>query len=419
MILNISIKNFRSYKNEAVFSMEPNSSTSKSSNIFQIGDYRILKASLIYGPNASGKSNVVRAFYEILRLIKFKPKVGRNISLNDPFMFDSNNIDSPIEFIIEFLVNGIKYKYEIQLKENVILKEELNWFPKKQRQQQNLFKRNIYDEEKTIQSGVTADFLGGKKISIFSNQLIMSKFGDDEPMEILTEVFLYFDQMYVYNATSKLHYELLKNNVSSELSRDKNLKRRLEKLITAIDTKIVGLEINERESNEDEEIAKYSKTTYDVFGLHNFYSNNEVVDRKALNIKEESVGTQNLYALGTKIFKTILSGGVLIIDELDTSLHPYVTKMILMIFLDEDINNKGAQIIFTTHDVTLLDKDIVRKDQIWISEKNTDGSTDLFSLQDFEGLREDISFEKWYLSGKFGGIPQIKSLKEVFADGIS
>ncbi|WP_291096692.1 ATP/GTP-binding protein [Empedobacter sp.] len=417
MILNITIRNFRSYKDEIVFSMEPNSSKSKSSNIFHNGEYKILKSALIYGPNASGKSNIVRAFFEILKLIKYKPKVGREISLNDPFLFDDKNLNSPIYFNLEFVLNKIKYQYEIILKDNIILKEELNWYPKKY--PQNLFKRNEYNENETIQYGVIGEFLGGKKISVFPNQLLMSKFGDDEPLEILTDVFLYFDNLYVYNATSKLHYDLLKNNVSSELSKDPNLKSKLEKLINAIDTKIVGIEINEKDIDLDEEISRYTKENFDVYGLHNFYSNEKIVDKRPLNLKEESVGTQNLYALGTKIFKTIIEGGVLIVDELDTSLHPYVTKMILMIFLDEEINSKGAQIIFTTHDVTLLDKDIVRKDQIWISEKNIDGSTDLFSLQDFEGLREDTAFDKWYLSGKFGGIPQIKSLKEVFNNEIS
>ena len=79
---------------------------------------------------------------------------------------------------------------------------------------------------------------------------------------------------------------------------------------------------------------------------------------------------------------------------------------------DDDLNTNGAQLIFTTHDVTLLDQDLVRKDQVWITEKNQEGSTDLYSLQDFEGLREDTPFEKWYLAGKFGGLPQIKNLKK-------
>ncbi len=102
------------------------------------------------------------------------------------------------------------------------------------------------------------------------------------------------------------------------------------------------------------------------------------------------------------------------IDELDTSLHPYITKMIVMMFQSEKLNPNNAQLIFTTHDVSLLDKDLVRKDQVWIAEKNEQGATDLYSLQDFEGIPDDVSFEKWYMAGKFGGLPQIKSIESIF-----
>ena len=144
------------------------------------------------------------------------------------------------------------------------------------------------------------------------------------------------------------------------------------------------------------------------------YDNNILVGETTLSLLEESIGTQSLFVLGAKIIETLEKGSVLVVDELDTSLHSFITKMIIMLFQDKNINNKNAQLIFTTHDISLLDKDLIRKDQVWITEKNDKGETDLYSLQDFENLREDTSFDKWYLSGKFGGVPQIKSLKDFF-----
>jgi AAA15 family ATPase/GTPase len=88
--------------------------------------------------------------------------------------------------------------------------------------------------------------------------------------------------------------------------------------------------------------------------------------------------------------------------------------MLLMIFHSEEVNTKNAQLIFTTHDVSLLDRDLIRRDQVWIAEKNNKGQTEIFSLQDFDGLREDSPFEKWYLAGKFGGLPKIKSIDSLF-----
>jgi hypothetical protein len=108
-------------------------------------------------------------------------------------------------------------------------------------------------------------------------------------------------------------------------------------------------------------------------------------------------------------------GNTLIVDELDTSLHPFITKMIVMLFQSQTTNPKNAQLIFTTHDVSLLDRDLIRRDQVWIAEKSEKGSTELYSLQDFD-VREDTPFEKWYLAGKFGGLPQIKSIESLFVE---
>ena len=154
------------------------------------------------------------------------------------------------------------------------------------------------------------------------------------------------------------------------------------------------------------------------------------IGKKELPFKEESVGSQNLYTLGAKIIEALEIGSVLVVDELDTSLHPFITRMILMMFLDDDLNTNGAQLIFTTHDVTLLDQDLVRKDQVWITEKNQEGSTDLYSLQDFEGLREDTPFEKYSsikrtaifpafkTSDKFLQSPSSFTISSVFTLGI-
>jgi len=123
-----------------------------------------------------------------------------------------------------------------------------------------------------------------------------------------------------------------------------------------------------------------------------------------------------LYILGGLVVRTLEKGGVLLVDELDTSLHPFLTKLIVMIFQSEKINNKNAQLIFTSHDVSLMDRDLLRKDQIWLAEKSDPGNSELYSLQDFDNLREDTPFEKWYMAGKFGGLPNIKSVENIFDD---
>lgn len=413
MVVSIELKNYRSYKQKVTYTLEASSSRAKDFNYVEVNEFRILKTSFMYGPNASGKSNIVRAFYELRNLIIKKPTLDDSLIIYDPFKFDVDSSSCPVEMEIEILLSGIKYRYVTKIELKNILEEALYYYPNKR--EVTLFERNPFDEKTNIQKGHLGDKFGKKEITVFKNQLLLSKFGDDEPHEIISEVFLYFKRMYVYNATNKLHYELLNKNVSKELLENNTLKSKLEKLINYADTKIKGIEINESDLNKKRRIDYlWDRTGYNISGIHDLFKNNEIVGETTLSLLEESIGTQSLVVLGAKIIEALENGSVLIVDELDSSLHSFITKMIVMLFQDENINNKNAQLIFTTHDITLLDKDLIRKDQIWITEKNNKGETDLYSLQDFENLREDTSFDKWYLAGKFGGIPQIKSLIDMF-----
>ncbi len=411
MILNLRLKNYRSYKDEVVYTLEASSSKAKEFNYFECEDFKVLKTSLMYGPNASGKSNIVRFFFELKNLIIKKPKVDEPIIIYDPFKFEINSSKNPIEIDLEFLIENIKFKYIIKIQEDYVFEERLYYYPNKR--EVVLFERNEFNPETTIQKGLLGSQFGKKEISVFKNQLILSKFGDDEPNEVITEVYRYFNKMFVYNSTSKIHYEVFSNKVSEDLLENKVLKNKLEKLINYADTKIKGLDIvkiGQSESSKNDYLWK--KNDFNIRGIHDLFDGEKLVGKSALPLLEESVGTQTLFVLGAKVIEALENGTVLIIDELDTSLHSFITKMIVMLFQDKKINSKNAQLIFTTHDISLLDKDLIRKDQVWITEKNDKGETDLYSLQDFENLREDTSFDKWYLSGKFGGVPQIKSLTD-------
>lgn len=412
MILNIRLKNYRSYKDEVIYTLEASSSKAKEFNYYDSEDFKVLKTSLMYGPNASGKSNIVRLLFELRNLIIKKPKVDEQLLIYDPFKFDINSAKEPIEIDVEFLIANIKYKYITKIEQDFVFEEYLYYYPNKR--EVVLFERDEFKEDSTIQKGFLGSQFGKKEISVFKNQLLLSKFGDDEPHEIITEVFRYFNRMFVYNATSKIHYEVYSNKVSEDLLENLNLKAKLERLINYADTKIKGLDIVKiGNSNNNKTDYFWKKSDFNIKGIHDLYDGDNYVGDAELSLLEESVGTQTLFVLGAKVIEALENGTVLIVDELDTSLHSFITKMIVMLFQDKNINSKNAQLIFTTHDISLLDKDLIRKDQVWITEKNSKGETDLYSLQDFENLREDTSFDKWYLSGKFGGVPQIKSLTDL------
>lgn len=423
MILQLKVKNYRSYKEETVFSMEANSTSHKLENVFEINNdkqkARLLKTAIIYGANASGKSNVIRAFFELRKFILIKPKVGDDIELYEPFKFDISSKEKPCEFELTFIgPNNIKYIYKTAIVIDRVLEEELYYYPNGKKT--TVFKRAKYKESNRVQKGLLGDSFGKKEINVFANQLLLSKFGDDEPHELLTDVFIYFRKIEIINATNESHKEFYLKKVSEDLFEDKQLKQKLVKLIKAADTKIFDINItkikDDTSSNLNEEAKKLiEKNPFSIYGVHDVYLNDDVVGFDSLPFNQESTGTQSIYLLGGKILRTLEKGGLMIVDELDTSLHPFITKMIVMIFQSETTNPKNAQLIFTTHDVSLLDRDLIRRDQVWIAEKSEKGSTELYSLQDFD-VREDTPFEKWYLAGKFGGLPQIKSIESLFVD---
>lgn len=414
MILQLKVKNYRSYKEETVFTMEANSSSYKSFNVCEINnekqDFKLLKTAIIYGANASGKSNIIRALFELTHLILNKPVIDQKIRIYEPFLFDTNSNNKPTEIELRFIgPKNIKYEYRVCIHSNVILEEDLNYYPNGKIT--NLFSRKPFNPESHFQKGILGDQFKKKEFNVFENQLLLSKFGDDEPHELLTEVFLYFRNYSIINATNKIQRQFIETELNDYLYNNEIIKEKLSKLIKGADTKVKNiLIVKEQEITS----SRSRKDYYTVFGNHDVYINDTITDHYNLPLKEESVGTQSLFYIGAEVLKVLDKGGVIVVDELDTSLHPYLTKMIVMLFQSKTTNPKDAQLIFTTHDVSLLDRDLIRRDQVWIAEKDEKGSTDLYSLQDFDGLREDTPFEKWYLAGKFGGLPQIKSIESLF-----
>jgi AAA15 family ATPase/GTPase len=152
-------------------------------------------------------------------------------------------------------------------------------------------------------------------------------------------------------------------------------------------------------------------------GQHSFFNKKNLLHQEAgLSFDEESNGVKTLFSVGGRMLDALSKGETIFVDELETSLHPYLSKVLVSLFQNKRINKKNAQLIFTTHDTNLLDKTLFRKDQVWFAQKDEFGETDLYSLQDYSDVREDTPFDKWYLAGKFGGIPNIKSLENLFID---
>lgn len=433
MILNITLKNYRSFKTESTFTLIAESSKNKEQNVFiqplakGEDEIRLLNTALIYGANASGKTNLLRAIFEIIRFIgKSKPKAGEKIPIYDPFLFASETKESPVEFTIEFVgKDNIKYKYELSFNSKNVIKEELTYWPNNKLTL--LFSRALPDDLESLKHiGQLGSTYKNKEIEIFHNQALLSKFGEEIPNEIISEVYIYISKIEVINACSSRKLSTLRKETREKMAKDSTLLQKMNELIQFADTGLNGInikEINEADLNLPKDIPDTAKNKflndykYFVTGKHPFYQNSQLSkEEEQLPFDEESQGTNTLFALGGRLLQAIENGEVIFVDELETSLHPYLSKLLVSLFQNARINKKNAQLIFTTHDVTLLDRTLFRKDQVWFAEKDKFGATNLFSLQDFNDVREDTPFDKWYLAGKFGGIPNIQSLEALFVE---
>lgn len=409
MILNLEFKNYRSFKGSCSFTTEPTSSKAKANNLCEIetkaeGSKKALKISLIFGANASGKTNLIKFLYGFRRwVLNMDNRVGEDIVLYQPFRFDSETANAPIEFSLEFIAQKIRYKYEVSFTKTQIESESLISYPNGKQTQ--LYERVLLPDDKesdTIKLG--ASLAAYKPFNVFKNQLLLSKFLKDTPCEPITNAAKYLADMVISNG---FHEDTI-------LGEDKEMlrwlyshpdnKKMLVEFLAFADTGVADFQLEKRSGNVE------------VTSLHGLYKDGEGIGKIDLPFREESFGTRALFIIGCHILQALQSGSPFFIDEMDSGLHSYVTQLIVDIFRNERINKKNAQLIFTTHDVNLLDQNTIRKDQVWFTEKDEYGISEIFTLSDFDDVREDTLFAKWYLNNKFGGVPSLQSLEKLFVE---
>lgn len=431
MILNIVIENYRSFKNKTVFTMIAESSKSKEQNTFiqpilNEDPVRLLNTAIIYGPNGSGKTNFLRSVFDIVNFISTNNKVGEEIKRYSPFILNNSDFKEPLKFKIEFIgKDNVRYSYELAFNNQDILEESLYYFPLGK--SRLLFERipnsNLGPQIHTVKLGSDVK---KKDIDVFNNQTILFKFGTDIPDPIISEAYVYLSKIEVINACNTRKVSSLKNEVAEMIISNSVLKKKMDELIYHADTGINTISVKETDERkiafpentpENIKMMVLNDYKYQVSGQHNVYNvDNQIIDKINLPIEQESHGTRTLFSLGGKILQSLETGTPIFIDEIDTGLHTYLAKMLMSLYQNKRINSKNAQLVFTTHDTNLLDRTFFRKDQVWFVEKNEYGVSELYSLQDFSDVREDTPFDKWYLSGKLGAIPNLKSLESLFMD---
>lgn len=403
MILSFSISNFRSFKDRTVFMMEATATQTKSQNVAVIetskSKKRVLKTTLIYGANASGKTSLIRAFHAFCNEIRGETKSigGDTVSLYDPFTLDNESSHKPSTMEVEFIVNGIRYIYFIKFNSKLFLEERLDYYPKGSAKA-NLFSRNapsVGDHSPKYVSGIPAK--ERPEFSVFPNKLILSKFLYDFPHQTIQPAASFLSKIGFANSYSPL----MKSSLWEEgqvLLKDSVYRDRLKKILRFVDLGITDFKLSERGDLPNTQLTHKSSSNI----------NNKIL------MSEESLGTSTLFILGPKILQALNDGTPLFVDELDTSFHSFISDFIIKMFTSIKINPKNAQLVIVTHDVTLMNEEQIRRDQVWFAQKNASGVSELFSLSDFDGVRENTPFAKWYLASKFGAVPTIESIENLF-----
>lgn len=421
MLMQFSVENFRSIKEEQSLSMVKNASKELPENFFDPlapSTQELLNTAVIYGANASGKSNFLKALLHMEKIIEssFNKKLDEDISV-EPFLLDTFSRSQPTTFQVDLIVNmevednviqPVKIDYGFSANKKQIFEEWLSVYPKGR--EQAWFHRLYNDETREYDWIKDSDFFKGQKATwkknTRSDQLFLS-----------TAVHLNSSQLKpIYDALTKGIMNISDDRISSELSKKICRENQESKdLFIAlmqqadIDVEDIIIEKKNIELPEDfpiefrEQVLKNFSEHYEVYFTHLDNQGNEV----RINLNQESDGTQKVFEFASLIFSVLIHGSILIIDEFNKSLHPDLVRFLVKIFNSD--NNKGnGQLIFTTHETSILRKDLLRRDQIWFCEKGKDKTTTLYPLTDFSPLKDREDIEECYLHGRYGGKPVIK-----------
>lgn len=423
MLSKIAIENFRSIKNRIEFSFEAAAFKEHYHNTAEIDSKKLLKSSVIYGPNASGKSNILMAFtaidFLVLRSANYTP--GEKIDPYEPYLLDRFSKNFPVRFELDFYIQNILYTLYLEYTSKKITREELIFRPKKQ-------PSVIYSRTENNPISFGEYYKGDRKAiekKLLPNQLFLSKAVLDN-VQILIPVFTFFkEKLASFPFFEDFHENKFQQLYARRLAdpEDFEFNEKFNRIICALDTGILKVKserIDWEKSPLPEDIPDSVAESikheykYKIKAVHKVYENDSVVGETAFDKSEESKGTQSLFMLTGIILDAFEDGSILIVDEFEKNLHPHITKSLIKLFHNPEINDKDAQLIFATHDLSQLDSDIFRRDQIWFVEKNERGETDLFSMADISGVRPNVPYDKWYDSGKFGATPIINELEMTF-----
>lgn len=405
MLCQFTVKNYKSIRDEITLDMQAASISEHEDSVIKFIDKKngetiegFLPVSVIYGPNGGGKSNVLEALHtleaKVLRPVcatcvnndcGYK---GKKIPVK-PFLFSDKTKNEPTEFEIFFRTKIAEYRYILYLKEENVIYESLDRIKFETGRRSALFERN----------GDEIDLKG-----VFSKIKISDEISENLPFlsylgimykknEIVADVFSWFE-----NEIDFLNYGNPLQEMRTAIAKSEHLKQLILKIIKEMNLDIDDFRIDEKEDD------------LEIYMKHNIEGYIEEI-----SLSDESNGTQKIFGLLPFIAKSLVFGTTLVIDELDAKIHPLLLKYIISLYTNPVSNKKGGQLIFTSHDLSTMNNEVFRRDEIWFVAKGNHQNSKLYSLVEFknkkgESVRKDAKFDKQYLEGKYGADPYLKKI---------
>lgn len=370
-------------------------------------DLELLPVIGIFGANASGKSNVINALDELLFFVYFGAHFKEtNLRPFIPFRLSDTTTKSPTRFELRIGRENTIFTYTLALNQTRILQEKLEYIPAtSQRMQSRLLFDRVWQEDGQIYNWKNGKDFGNAYREIQESLREYEPFMSFLTLRLNVEVV----QPFVYWLSVRwpgvaLGIEHTEHKLITRLITkfDPHFRDAVIHIVRRFDTGIAAIDIEKVETENSEGGEEFK-----VWVWHD-------ADGKRVRwlMDEESTGTQRLFTLAFKMRGAFQSGGMILVDELGSNIHPNITRAIVRLFQNEKTNPNRAQLIFTSHDNTLQRGNLMRRDQIWFTQKREDGSTELYSLSDFRP-RNDLAIDKAYLDGRFGAVPILPHEEEL------
>lgn len=415
MLIQFNFENYKSFKDETHFDLSAAKMTEYSDRVVSIGGEKILPVAAIYGANASGKSNVYRAFEYMSKYVVYSFNYGGEegsykAASPTPFLFSNETENADTSFEVYFTIPGDKsekvYNYGFCVGNNGVTEEWLNLKAKTARKYSSIFYRENATNTLDL-SGLPKTSRANIEIALEKQVLIVSlgaKLKDAKCKQIRD---WFLKNEFADFGDSVTSYFLF-NRLPKGFVDNPTVRANVVKYFASFDETIRDFRVEKVPSDSSDG----KENTYKVTAIHNKIDSNQFAE---IPLEDESAGTLKMFALYPELLKVLQNGGVYFIDELNARLHPLLVRNFILTFLNPEINTNHAQLVFTTHDTWQLSNRLLRRDEIWFTEKDDRGVSTLYSLADFvdeDGIRirKDENYEKNYLLGKYGAIPTLKSI---------